>query len=278
MDDACRDFVPGRFIGQDSCGAIPSVSLSESSSLSSESISSSSSSSSVGITYLCFDGTICTDFTDPTNDQYLFWNTVAAGNDRSNANLHSANIALGGGPSDSCESLSIGASNYAMAIGDGEIWALRACNDDIVGWNHRIQADMQFDAGTSCGLLLDWHTIDAGSALTASYYMVVINTPAKRLEVWWYPGKEPAVLVGVRSFAPYMIDSSLWYRWDVYITEVNDEPFTTAIINIVLRGTNDSAFPQLSYSFSTRSYAKYAVHGFASFPGGTGSVSWVSVS
>ena len=165
-----------------------------------------------------------------------------------------------------------------MEIGDGEIWALRACDDTIEGWNHRIQADMQFDEGASCGLLLDWHMVDAGTAVTASYYMAVINTAAKRLEIWWYPGKEPAVLVGARSFAPYQIDSGLWYRWDAYITEVNDEPFTTAIINIVFRGTNDPAFPQISYSFSTRQYAKYAVHGFASFPSGSGLVSWMEVS
>jgi hypothetical protein len=289
MNDACREFVPDRFQGEDQC-PVPRSSSSSSSSSSSLSLPSSLSSASVSEsvgpgpppvdTDPCYTGAgTCTAFEDPEREKYMFWDPIAAGGLWENAKDFPAEIAFedNGNSFQSCESEPPRSQEFSMVVaGARTVYLFRSCSlPPPVSWGRTITADMRFGGGP-CGLVLGWHLFGTGLQQNASYYMAMLNPEAKKLEIWWYPGKSPPVKVGERSFAPARIRFDRWYRWEAVITKLADDPFPQALINVTLTSLKVTELSRVSYSFATRRWDKLAQHGFGAY-GGSGVVSWADI-
>jgi len=284
LDDACREFVPDQFQGRDLCLPSSSSSLSSSSSAAPPPpIESSSSAAPPGPALPCFEESICTSFEHP-NDKYLVWNPLLVDNDVDRATDAPGIIetdAYNPPPSESCWSLSYPSQpTHSLIIGSGgtpSIWILRGCEDGtpFVSWDRLLIADMQMANGP-CGLILGWYLFDTGLTQNASYHKVFVDPATNKLQVWWFPGKDPAVLVGERSFTPSRLRQEQWYRWRAHIVKVSDDPFPQAIINVSLQGVDDDSFQRLSYSFATRQWEKFSSHGVGT-GGGYGRVAWLKL-
>jgi hypothetical protein len=282
MDDACRDFVPDRFQGRDLC--LPSASSSSLSSISLASVSSSSSSQSAAPSESarpCFEDSICTSF-EHAEDKWLVWSPPLVNNDVERAEEAPGVIDTDttGPPTESCFSLSSSLQpTHSLVIGgqDSSIWLLRGCEDGtpFVSWDRLLMADMQWASGPA-GLVLGWHLFGTGLSQAPSYHMVYADYTTNSLQVWWYPGKEPPVLVGERSFLPYRLRQDYWYRWRAHITKYADDPFAQVIINVSLECVNDDSFQRFSFSFATRRWEKFSSHGVGAGDAG-GRVAWLSL-
>ena len=235
---------------------------------------------------------MCTSFESP-DDKYLVWNPLLVGNYFDRADDAPGTIEpdnYQGDPAESCWSPSSLSSllssslsledSHSLVIGNPHqrsIWLLKWCSNSVqVGWNQFLMADMQMADGP-CGLILGWHVFGTGLAENSSYYAVFADPATSVLKIWWYPGREPPVLVGQRSFLPHRVRSYYWYRWKAHITIVSDDPIPHAIINASLESVNDPNFQRVSFSFATRKYAKQSSHGVGTERGASARVSWISL-
>lgn len=296
MDTICQDFAPDRFRGRDSCRFISSSSSSSSSSSAQLPLPPPllfPSALSAPILYgpldatPCHRGTVCTSFEDP-DDKYLVWNPLLVSNYFGRADEAPGVIAPDnhqGDPSESCWSPSSLSSSsfedsHSLVIGNPHqrsIWLLKWCSSATpVGWDQFLVADMQITSGP-CGLILGWRVFGTGLTENPSYYAVFADPATSMFKIWWYPGREPPVLVGQRSFSPHRIRSYYWYRWKAHITMVSDDPVPHAIINASLESVNDPDFQRVSFSFATRRYAKLSSHGVGAERGASARVSWMSL-